>query len=90
MKKHLSILSFALIPIIVYAGDQAIMQDGAISANWVMTIILGLLAFLLIRMLNKMDKRADSHSTDLKAHNAKIIEHGIRLDVHDEKFAKIV
>ncbi len=35
--------------------------DTTISANWVMVIILTILAFLLVRILNRIESKLESH-----------------------------
>lgn len=61
-----------------------ILSDGAVSANWVMAAVMSVCAILLLRMLNRMEKRADSHGDALKNHGEKLANHSTRLDGHDD------
>jgi large-conductance mechanosensitive channel len=35
--------------------------DTSISANWVMVVILTIVAFLLVRILNRIEKKQEEH-----------------------------
>lgn len=52
--------------------------NGTIDPNWVMVCILGITAFLLIRILNRIDSKLD-------AHDEKIQNHEVRLTVIEKE-----
>jgi putative exporter of polyketide antibiotics len=52
--------------------------NGTIDPNWVMVILLALTAFLLGRVLNRIDKKQDLHES-------KINDHEVRITVIEKK-----
>jgi hypothetical protein len=46
--------------------------NGSIDPNWVMAIILGVTAFLLVRILNRIEKRQEVHEDKLNNHEVRI------------------
>jgi hypothetical protein len=46
--------------------------NGTIDPNWVLTILVAIVAFLLIRILNRMDKRIEDHEKILAAQGTEI------------------
>jgi hypothetical protein len=46
--------------------------NGTIDPNWVLTLIAGTTAFLLVRILNRMDRKLDTHDTKIAEHDTKI------------------
>ena len=61
-----------------------ILSDGAISANWVMAGIMTICAILLMRMLNRMDKRADAHAEQLDEHATVLATHSEKHRAHEK------
>lgn len=46
--------------------------NGSIDPNWVMVCLMAVVSFLLIRILNKMDKKLDAHDAKLEDHEVRI------------------
>lgn len=46
--------------------------DTTISANWVIAALIGITAFLLVRLLNKMDSRIDSNEKQTQVNTVEI------------------
>ena len=42
-----------------------ILSDGALSANWIMPLLAGVVAFFFVRTLNKMEARMNKHETQI-------------------------
>jgi energy-converting hydrogenase Eha subunit H len=47
-------------------------SNGSIDPNWVMVCLMAVVSFLLIRILNKMDKKLDAHDAKLEDHEVRI------------------
>jgi energy-converting hydrogenase Eha subunit H len=47
-------------------------SNGTIDPNWVMVCLMAVVSFLLIRILNKMDKKLDAHDAKLEDHEVRI------------------
>jgi hypothetical protein len=52
--------------------------NGTIDPNWVMVCIMGVAVYLLVRILNRTDKKLDDH-------DEKIAEHETRITVIEKK-----
>jgi hypothetical protein len=52
--------------------------NGTIDPNWVMAIILGVTAFLLVRILNRIERKQEYHES-------KINDHEVRITVIEKK-----
>ena len=46
--------------------------NGTIDPNWVLTIVVGITAFLLLRLLNRIEKRLEVHDNKLAGHDTEI------------------
>ena len=66
-----------------------ILSDGAISANWVMVIVVTICGFLLLRILNRIEKRQDQTDIKLNEYGQIIVRHEERHEGHDDKLNKI-
>lgn len=66
-----------------------ILSDGAISANWVMVIVVTICGFLLLRILNRIEKRQDQTDIKLNEYGQIIVRHEERHEGHDDKLDKI-
>lgn len=52
--------------------------NNTIDPNWVMVCLMTVVSFLLIRILNRIDKKID-------AHDARLEDHEVRISVIEEK-----
>lgn len=66
-----------------------ILSDGAISAQWVMVIVVTLCGILLLRILNRIEKRQDLTDDKLEQLGNVVVRHAERHDGTDEKLNKI-
>lgn len=46
--------------------------NGTIDPGWVIAVILGAVAFLLVRILNRIEKKLESHDTTINNHEVRI------------------
>jgi uncharacterized protein YoxC len=46
--------------------------NGTIDPNWVMAITLAVVGVLLVRILNRLEKKVDNHDEKLAEHSQKI------------------
>lgn len=66
-----------------------ILSDGAISANWVMVIVVTICGFLLLRILNRIEKRQDQTDDKVEKLGNVVVRHEERHDGHDDKLKAI-
>ena len=46
--------------------------NGTIDPNWVMVCIMGVAVFLLVRILNRIEAKIESHDTKIQDHEVRI------------------
>lgn len=66
-----------------------ILSDGAVSAQWILVIVVTLCGVLLFRVLNRIEKKQDAHDIKLDEYGKILVRHDERHDGHDEKLIKI-
>jgi hypothetical protein len=52
--------------------ESAQILNGTIDPNWVLTLIVGVTAFLLVRILNRIEKKQEVHDNKLEDHEVRI------------------
>lgn len=52
--------------------------NGTIDPNWIMVCLMAIVAFFLIRILNRIEKKQE-------VHDSKIHDHEVRITVIEEK-----
>lgn len=70
---------------ILYNMILQILSDGAVSANWVMVGIGTVTIGLLVRILNRIEKKQEQTDIKLNEYGQILVRHEERHDGHDDK-----
>jgi hypothetical protein len=61
-----------MIPQEIYTQLTAQITNGTIDPNWVLVCLMGAVSVLLLRILNRIEKKLDDHELLLKDHEIRL------------------
>jgi hypothetical protein len=59
--------------------------NGTIDPSWVIAITVIIVGVLLVRILNRIEKKQEDHDEKINSHEVKLGEHDIRIQVIEKR-----